>query len=322
MDEGITAGMANQINDFRKGQKRYLTFNEHLRRRFGAKVFKVPLDAGFTCPNRDGTLGTGGCIYCSARGSGDFAGAAGLSIHAQFAEVIGRMEKKWPKAKYLAYFQAYTNTYAPLRTLKKVYEAALQENNVVGLSIATRPDCLPRDVLDYLTELNRCTYLWLELGLQTIHGKTLQWIGRGHDYLQFLTGLNELHQREINVCGHIILGLPGETKTDMLATAQAVSRLPLQGIKIHLLHILKNTPLAGYYEQHPFSLLSCEEYVSLVADILELLPPEMIIHRLTGDGAPDDLIAPAWSRKKWEVLNAIDKELERRDSWQGKRWRP
>ncbi len=314
--------MDRQEQLFSKGEKRYRTFNEHLRQRFGEKVFKVSLDGGFTCPNRDGRLGTAGCIYCSARGSGDFAGEAEASIHEQFADVIKRMEKKWPRAKYLAYFQAYTNTYAPLDRLKVMYEEALAEKNVVGLSIATRPDCLPLDVLDYLEELNRHTYLWVELGLQSTHERSLQWIGRGHNYDQFLSGLEELSKRNIRVCGHIILGLPGETRADMLATAKEVSRLPLQGIKIHLLHILRHTPLADFYESKPFPLLTADEYVALVADVLELLPPEMIIHRLTGDGAPEDLIAPAWSRKKWEVLNAIDRELEKRDSWQGKKWRP
>lgn len=300
-----------------KNNKRYLSLNQHLRTLFGEKVFKVTLDAGFTCPNRDGKLGTSGCIYCSARGSGDFAGLAQCTIHEQFSQVVERMEKKWPKAKYIAYFQAYTNTYAPLERLKEVYEQALNETGVVGMSIATRPDCLPQDVLDYLTELNQRTYLWVELGIQTIHDKTLEWIGRGHDYEQFLKSLEELQARQINVCGHIILGLPGESREDMHMTARAVARLPLQGIKLHLLHVLKNTPLADYYEQNSFPLLSKEEYVQLVVDVLELLPPDMIIHRLTGDGPPDDLIAPSWSRKKWEVLNAIDAELLHRDSRQG-----
>ena len=300
-------------------RKRYRSLNEHLRQTFNEKVFKVSLDAGFTCPNRDGKLGTTGCIYCSARGSGDFAGYSGFSIHDQFTEVVARMEKKWPKAKYIAYFQAYTNTYAPIERLKIVYEEALSEPGVVGLDIATRPDCLPLEVLDYLAELNERTYLWVELGIQTIHNKTLQWIGRGHDYDQFLESLKELQTRRINVCGHIILGLPGETREDMLETAKTVSQLPLQGIKIHLLHVLKNTPLADYYDNTPFPLLTKEEYVELVVDILELLPPDMIIHRLTGDGPPEDLIGPLWSRKKWEVLNAIDGELRRRDSWQGKK---
>ncbi|GAB6155872.1 TIGR01212 family radical SAM protein [Desulfosporosinus burensis] len=300
-------------------KKRYHTFNEHLRNKFGEKIFKVSLDAGFTCPNRDGTLGTGGCVYCSARGSGDFAGEQRLSLHEQFSEVKGRMMKKWPTAKYIAYFQAYTNTYASVERLRVIYEEALAEEKVVGLSISTRPDCLPEDVLNYLEELNQRTYLWVELGLQSRHDRTMEWIGRGHNYAQFLKGLEQLHARGIRVCAHIILGLPGETKAEMMATAQAVANLPLEGIKIHLLHVLRGTPLATIFQDEPFDLMTKEEYVSLVADILEILPPEIVIHRLTGDGPPDDLIGPLWSRKKWEVLNAIDAELERRDSWQGKK---
>ncbi len=300
-------------------KKRYYSFNEHLRNRFREKVFKVSLDAGFTCPNRDGTLGRSGCVYCSERGSGDFAGDQKLSLHDQFNEVVERMKNKWPNAKYIAYFQAYTNTYAPLERLRKVYEEALAEENVIGLSISTRPDCLPEDVLDYLEELNRRTYLWVELGLQSSHDRTMDWIRRGHDYSQFLKGLEQLRSRGIQVCAHIILGLPGETRAEMLKTAQAVASLSLQGIKIHLLHVLKGTPLATIYQDEPFKLMTKEEYVSLVVDILEILPPEMVIHRLTGDGPPEDLIGPLWSRKKWEVLNAVDAELERRDSWQGKK---
>jgi len=300
-------------------QKRYHTFNEHLRERFGGKIFKVSLDAGFTCPNRDGTLGRDGCVYCSERGSGDFAGKQGLSLHDQFIEVTARMKKKWPYANYIAYFQAYTNTYAPVERLHEVYEAALAEENVVGLAISTRPDCLPENVLDYLEELNQRTYLWVELGLQSIHDRTMQWIERGHNYAQFLKGLEMLHSRGIRVCVHIILGLPGETKAEMMATAQAVAKMPLQGIKIHLLHILKGTPLAAIYQREPFELMTKDDYVSLVVDILEILPPEIVIQRLTGDGPPDTLLGPLWSRKKWEVLNAIDEELARRDTWQGKR---
>lgn len=299
--------------------KRYNSFNQHLRTIFGEKVFKVPLDAGFTCPNRDGTLGREGCIYCSTRGSGDFAGEQKLSLPEQFEQSRKMMTKKWPKAKYIAYFQAYTNTYAPAGRLREIYGQVLNLPGVVGIAIATRPDCLPEDVLDYLEELNRNTYLWVELGLQTIHQKSLDWIGRGHDYAAFCQALSELRNRDIKVCGHIILGLPGESKEDMLATARVIAALPLQGIKLHLLHILKRTPLAKIYKKDPFPLLTAEEYVDLIVDILELLPSEMIIQRLTGDGPPDDLIAPLWSRKKWEILNAIDAELERRDSRQGKR---
>ncbi|MEA4901767.1 TIGR01212 family radical SAM protein [Desulfitobacterium sp.] len=303
---------------WQNGEKRYNTFNRHLRGIFGEKVFKVPLDAGFTCPNRDGTKGSGGCIYCSSRGSGDFAGEVTHSIEQQFAEVKERMRKKWPKAKYMAYFQAYTNTYAPISKLRRVYEEALNQENVVGISIATRPDCLPEEVLDYLEELNQRTYLWVELGLQSIHDKTMDWVGRGHNYDDFLEGVAALQKRGIRVCVHIILGFPGETYEDMMATAYAVAALKVQGIKIHLLHILKGTPLAEIYQREPFALPTLEEYISLVSDILEVLPKEMVIHRLTGDGAPDELIAPLWSRKKWEVLNAIDQELLKRDTWQGK----
>lgn len=303
---------------WQNGEKRYNTFNRHLRETFGEKVFKVSLDAGFTCPNRDGTKGWGGCIYCSSRGSGDFAGIVSHSIEEQFDEVKERMCKKWPKAKYLAYFQAYTNTYAPVSKLRKIYEEALKQEDVVGLSIATRPDCLPEEVLDYLEELHRRTYLWVELGLQSIHDRTMEWVRRGHTYEEFLEGVTVLYERGVNICVHVILGFPGETHEDMMATARAVAALPVRGIKLHLLHVLKGTPLAKQYEKEPFALPTLEEYVSQVIDILEVLPPEMIIHRLTGDGAPDDLIAPLWSRKKWEVLNAIDQELVDRDTWQGK----
>lgn len=305
---------------WQNGEKRYNTLNRHLRETFGEKVFKISLDAGFTCPNRDGTKGWGGCIYCSSRGSGDFAGVASHSIEQQFGEVKERMRKKWPRAKYLAYFQAYTNTYAPVPKLRKLYEEALKQENVVGISIATRPDCIPKEVLDYLEELNQRTYLWVELGLQSIHDRTMEWVRRGHTYAEFLEGVAALHERGIRVCVHIILGFPGETYEDMMATAQAVAALPVQGIKLHMLHVLKGTTLAKLYEKEPFHLPKREEYVSSVIDILELLPPQMIIHRLTGDGAPDDLIAPMWSRKKWEVLNMIDQELVRQSTWQGKRY--
>ena len=299
--------------------KRYRTLNQELRDRFGKKVIKISLDAGFTCPNRDGTLGKEGCIYCSERGSGDFAGNRELSVQAQFAQVKERMKKKWPAADYIAYFQAYTNTYAPVAELCEAYEAALAEDQVVGLAVSTRPDCLPPEVLAYLEELNGRTYLWVELGLQSVHDKTLTRIKRGHDYGQFLRSLEQLHVRGIQVCVHIILGLPGESREEMLETARSLAGLSVSGIKIHLLHILRGTPLAAIYQSRPFPLLTKDEYVALVADILEILPQEMVIHRLTGDGSLPDLLAPAWSRKKWEVLNAIDAELERRDSRQGKK---
>lgn len=299
--------------------KRYHSLNYHLRHRFGEKVFKVSLDAGLSCPNRDGTVGVGGCAFCSARGAGDFAGDKSLALVEQFQTVRDQMHQKWPRAKYIAYFQAFTNTYAPVGTLREMYESVLKEDGVVGLSIATRPDCLPPPVLDLLSELNERTYLWLELGLQTIHARTRRELNIGSDYEVFLAAVAELSRRDIATCAHIILGLPGESAADMLETAQAMAGLPIKGVKIHLLHLMRGTQLARRYKQTPFPFLTREEYVRLVADILEILPPAMVIHRLTGDSPRDTIIGPMWSLKKWEILNAIDDELSRRDTWQGKK---
>ncbi len=302
--------------------KRYFTWNAYLRNRFGGKIFKVMLDGGFTCPNRDGTSGIGGCTFCSARGSGDFAGYRRDTLEQQFCEVRDRMHLKWPEAKYIGYFQAYTNTYAPVQELRPMYETILQQEGVVGLSIATRPDCLPDDVVEMLAELNERTYLWVELGLQTIHEHTSQLINRGHDTATYFDAIERLRKHNIRICTHIIAGLPQETEEEMMATARAVAHMDVQGIKIHLLHLLKKTPMVKQYEQGLLKLMEKDDYVRLVVDMLEILPPEMIIHRLTGDGPPDLLIGPMWSRKKWEVLNAIDHELKRRDTWQGKFYRP
>ncbi|MCF6093657.1 TIGR01212 family radical SAM protein [Microaerobacter geothermalis] len=300
------------------GDKRYHTWNHHLRKTFGEKVFKVMLDGGFTCPNRDGTVAIGGCTFCSARGSGDFAGWRRDDLITQFNEVKARQHQKWPDAKYIGYFQAYSNTYAPTDELRHMYEMILHQEGVVGLSIATRPDCLPDDVVDLLAEINEKTYLWVELGLQTIHDKTGEWINRGHDYQCFLDGLNKLRKHNIRVCTHIIYGLPGETEEMMLETAKSVSQLDIQGLKIHLLHLLKKTPMVKQYEAGLVQFLDKETYIRLVVDSLEMMPSEMIIHRLTGDGPRDLLIGPMWSLKKWEVLNEIDAEMKRRNTWQGK----
>jgi uncharacterized protein len=300
------------------GDKRYHSWNWELRHVFGEKIFKVPLDAGFTCPNRDGTVATGGCTFCSARGSGDFAGNRRDDLVTQFQEVRERMHKKWPKAKYIGYFQAYTNTYAPAGELREMYETILGLEDVVGLSIATRPDCLPDDVVDLLEEMHQRTYLWVELGLQTIHETTAERINRGHDFQTYLDGVRKLRDRGIRVCSHIILGLPGETEEMMMETAKAVAAMDVQGIKIHLLHLLRHTPLVKEYERGELTFLEMDQYIRLVVDILEILPPEMVIHRLTGDGPPDLLIGPMWSLDKWQVLNGIDHELKRRNSWQGK----
>jgi len=303
------------------GDKRFHTWNYEMRRQFGTKVFKVMLDAGFTCPNRDGSIATGGCTFCSARGSGDFAGSRRDDLVVQFGKVRDRQHAKWPNAKYIGYFQAYTNTYAPLPVLKEYYEAILAQPGVVGLSIATRPDCLPDDVVDYLAELNERTYLWLEMGLQTVHEHTSTLINRAHDTETYVRAVEKLRARGIRVCAHIIYGLPQETHDMMLETGETVARMDVQGIKIHLLHLMRKTPMVKQYEAGLLRFLEKDEYVGLVVDTLERLPPEMIVHRVTGDAPRDLLIGPMWSLRKWEVLNAIDAELVRRDTWQGKLYR-
>lgn len=300
--------------------KRYHTWNYHLNQKFGEKVFKVSLNAGFTCPNIDGTKGYGGCIYCSDAGSGDFAGKPCDSILEQFEKIKNKMHQKWPKAKYIPYFQAHTNTYAPLDVLKEKFEPVLKQDGVVGLSIATRADALADDVVDYLYDLSKRTYLIVELGLQTVFDKTGELINRCHTYNEFLDGYKKLTDKGINVCVHLILGLPGENHEMMLKSVSEVAKLKPHAVKLHLLHILKDTRLAKMYEKNEFKTLTREEYVDIVVDALEILPKETIIQRLTGDGAKDDLIAPLWSLKKFCVLNEIDKEMVRRNSYQGCRY--
>lgn len=302
--------------------KRYYSWNIYLRNIFGEKVFKIPLDGGFDCPNRDGRVAYGGCTFCSQKGSGDFAGNRRDDLITQFNTVKARMLKKWPHArKYIGFFQAFTNTYAPVDVLRERYEVILEQEGVVGLSIATRPDCLPDDVVDYLADLNARTFLWVELGLQTVHDKTGRLINRAHNYSCFIEGVEKLRKRGIPVCVHIIDGLPGETPEMMMETARAVAGLDIQGIKIHLLHLLKKTAMVKQYEKGLLQFLGFDTYIRLVCDQLEALPPNMIIHRLTGDGPADLLIGPMWSLNKWEVLDAIDDELKRRNSWQGKKFK-
>lgn len=296
--------------------KRYHTWNYYLQSVFGEKVFKVALNGGFTCPNIDGKKGYGGCTYCLS-GSGDFAGDPSHSIEVQFEEIKERMHKKWPKAKYIAYFQANTNTYATADELRKKFEPVLNKDGVVGLSIATRADCLCDDVLDYLSELNRRVYLMVELGLQTIFDKTGERINRCHSFAEFLEGYNKLKERNIKTCVHLILGLPGETHDMMVESAKTVAKLEPTCVKMHLLHILKGTKIAQEYENGEFETLSLGEYVNTVVDCLEYFSDETVIQRLTGDGGRDTLIAPLWSLKKFVVLNEIDKEMVRRDTYQG-----
>lgn len=302
------------------GDKRYHSLNYHLREIFGEKAAKISLDGGFTCPNRDGSLAINGCAFCSARGSGYFVAAAQESLAEQFRQGQEIMQKKWPVQKYIAHLQAFTNTYAPVVRLREIYYNLLEQPGAAGIAISTRPDCLPEDVLNLLAEINQHTFLWVELGLQTIHKHSSQLLNMHYDYDDFLRAVNGLRQRNIAICAHIILGLPGEDKKDMLTTAQALSALSIQGIKIHLLHLMKNTPLADIYAREPFALLSQAEYVDLVVDILEILPPQVVIHRLTGDSPRDLIIGPTWSLKKRQVLNAIDGELKSRNSWQGKHY--
>lgn len=305
--------------EYSDSNKRYHTLDYYYKHKFGCKIAKISLNAGFTCPNKDGTKGIGGCIYCSKLGSGDYAGKPFKSLTEQFFEIKEIIDKKWPNTKYIAYFQANTNTYAPLKILKDKYEEVLKISGVVGLNIATRADSINNECLDYLDKLNKKTFLNIELGLQTIHEKTNKLINRGETLIEFTSMVKKLRSRGINVIVHIINGLPYETKEMMLETIKYLNNLDIQGIKIHMLHIIKDTKLAEMYQSNPFHVLTKEEYVNIVCDELELLRPEIVINRITGDPNPDELIEPKWLTKKFGVLNEIDKEMSRRDSYQGKR---
>ncbi len=296
--------------------KRYHTLDYFHKKKFASKVFKVSLNLGLTCPNRDGTKGYGGCIYCSNL-SGDFAGDKEEDLKTQFESVKKVLLKKWPNSLYIAYFQAGTNTYAPLPFLKEQFEEVLTYDKVVGLHIATRPDAISEECIAYLKELSKKTYLVVELGLQSMHEKTAKFINRGHDLACFDAMVKRLRKENINVVVHIINGLPYETKEDMLETVKYLNTLDIQGIKIHMLHVLKNTPLGLLYQAKPFPILTREEYVDIVVDELRLLRPEIVIHRITGDPKEEDLIEPKWLIKKFGVLNEIDKEMVKRDCYQG-----
>ena len=298
--------------------KRYYTLNYFYKTKFKSKVFKVSLNGGFTCPNKDGTKGTGGCIYCSPSGSGDFAGNIKDNLVKQFNEVRDIMLKKWPDAKYIAYFQANSNTYGTVDELKEKYESVINLPGVIGISIATRPDCFNDEIYDYIEELSKRTYLTIEVGLQTIHEKTLNIINRGHTMKEFEDCFNELKKRNINVIVHIINGLPGENKEDMIETAKYINKIKPNGVKIHMLHVTKNTKLATMFEKEPFHILTKEEYIDIVISQLEYLNEDIIIARITGDPVKEDLIEPKWLLKKFCVLNDIDKEMGKRDSYQGK----
>ena len=289
---------------------KYYSLNKYLKDTFGTKVYKIGIDAGFTCPNRDGTLGTRGCIFCSGRGSGDFCNDSDLSVSEQIEKGKRLVEKKvGDDAKYIAYFQAFTNTYAPVSHLKKLYEEALNHPDIVALSIATRPDCLSEDVLDLIEELNKIKPVWVELGLQTIHEKSAKYIRRGYTLDVYDKAVSELKKRSLNIIVHVILGLPNETKDDMLKTVDYVANSGIDGIKLQLLHVLKGTDLADEYEKGTFTCMEMDEYINLVVKCLTIIPDNIVIHRLTGDGAKKDLIAPSWSADKKRVLNALTKAI-------------
>ena len=302
---------------------RYYSLSEFCKNTFGEKVYRLSLNGGMTCPNRDGSLSTGGCSFCSEGGSGDFAASYDISVSAQLTEAKSRIQRKTDCKKFIAYFQAYTNTYAPLSHLRRIYTEALSEPDVVALSIGTRCDCLSEEVLSLLEELAHSKFqkpIWIELGLQTIHNKTHAQLNTHTMVEQFDQAVANLHARGIPVIVHVILGLPGETKEMMLETISHIAHLPVDGIKLQLLHILKGTALAFEYEAKPFPLFELEEYCDFVIDCLELLPPHMVIHRLTGDGPRKLLIAPLWSTDKKRVLNTITKRFNERDTWQGRNY--
>jgi len=300
--------------------KRYHTLNYELKKEFGEKIIKLSLNGNFTCPNRDGTVGTRGCIFCSEQGSGEFAAPAHLNLKAQIQQQKELLSKKWPSGKYIAYFQNFTNTYAPVHVLREIFYEAISFPDIVGLAIATRPDCLPEDVLDLLSELNKHTYLWIELGLQTIHENSAKLIRRGYELPVFEKALYELKKRNIRTVVHLIFGLPNETEEQILSTVKYVAEKGVWGIKFHLLHILRNTDLYELYKNKPFPILSQEKYIDLIVKAIELLPPDIIIHRVTGDGDKKLLVEPKWSGNKRAVLNGIDKELNRRNTYQGRRF--
>lgn len=302
--------------------KRYNTFSDELKRVFGCKVQRISVDAGFTCPNRDGSLDTAGCIFCGGHGSGSYGIRREYSIAGQLEDGKEVMRRKYRASKFIAYFQAYSNTYASVTHLEKLFNEALSVPDVVGLIIATRPDCLPDDVLDYLKLLSTRTSLWLELGIQTMHDKSLIYINRRHDHACSIDAIGRATYRGLRVCSHVILGLPGETREEMLAMAHEMNRLGVAGVKLHLLHVMKDTRLAEMYGRGEITVLDRDSYAGLVCDFLELLDPRILIHRLTGDGGHDNLVAPLWSLKKFEVLNLIDAEMERRGTRQGSKYTP
>ncbi len=306
--------------EFWNNVKRYYDLKSFFINSFGCKVYKIQIDAGFTCPNRDGTLATGGCIYCNGKGSKLREEGPLPSVADQITTGKALYKRMRDAKKFIAYFQTFTNTYGPIEHLKSLYDEALAQEDIIGMSVGTRPDCVPDEVLDLFEKYAQSHHIWLEYGLQSIHDKTLKIINRGHDAETYVDAIQRTTGRNINICTHIIIGLPGETYEDIMQTAATVASLPVKGIKIHLLLALKGTRLGEMYEAGKITMPTKEEYISTVCDIIEILPPDMVIQRLTADGYRDIYLAPDWGRNKLDVLNSIDRELKTRDSWQGKRF--
>lgn len=302
---------------FNQTDKRYNQYSAHLKQKFGVKVYKITLDAGFSCPNRDNTISDGGCIFCDDGGSFSQAHSNLLSIEEQLDAGVENLSTRFKAKKFMSYFQAYSNTYKPVAELEKIYNSALKHPDIVGISIGTRPDCVDKEKLALISSFKDDYYTWVEYGLQSIHDKTLKAINRGHDFDCFLRAYEMSKNAGLNVCAHVILGLPGETKDEMLQTAQKLAELKVGGVKIHMLCALEGTKLSDMYNEGKISFMSEDDYLDTVCDFLEILPPETTIHRLAGNGLKKNLIAPRWLGKKLDALNKIDRELERRNSWQG-----
>lgn len=309
--------ISDTVCPFSEG-RRYYSLNEYCKRTFGEKVYRLSLSGGMSCPNRDGTYGYGGCAFCSEGGSGDFAADATLPIPLQLADAKARISSKADCNKFIAYFQSYTNTYAPVAYLEEIYSEAMEPDEIVALSIGTRSDCLGPDVLSLLDTMNRHKPVWIELGMQTMHNATLEQMHTHTTIEQFDDAVSALAAHNISVIAHVILGLPGENRSMILDTIRHIAALPLSGVKLQLLHILDHTALAEMYHKKPFPVMELAEYCDLVIDCLELLPPDMVIHRLTGDGPRNLLIAPTWSTDKKRVLNTINRRLKERNTWQGR----
>lgn len=305
------------MHQFYDTYKRYNQFSAYLKHKFGQKVYKITLDAGFSCPNRDGTISTGGCIFCDDGGSFSRAHSNLLPVDKQVEAGIISLSDKFKAKKFMSYFQAYTNTYKPVKELEEIYSSALNHPDIIGISIGTRPDCIDKEKLNLIASYTDDYETWIEYGLQSIHDRTLKYINRGHDFKTFEHACNQTMDRNIKVCAHVILGLPGETRDDMIETAKTLAKMGIDGVKIHDLCVMKNTKLARMYQEQEIKLLEEDEYVSLVCDFLELLPPKTTIHRLAGNGLQALKIAPLWLNKKFEVLNKIDREFIKRNSWQG-----